>query len=221
MVKFLERHFSEPLTGMNLAIITVLIIYAGITSGCSFFESEETQSTLEAGSVRLHGDLNLLQECQNTSVEPDVVIKGDIPRGQCFHMYVLVVKYDKSGGKCSFEGVISDKLQQNIQDYSARSIFGYYTNNPKNIDKVKNCPDLDGVDIYDTVKIYGIYDNTIEVKRQAVGAAGTGAARKPEYCYDQLPLFSIVSVELQTKRTFADVGEDQAARLQNNVLSFC
>lgn len=217
-----DKHFLKKCLVAARGGLLCLFLCIGVAAGCGggFDSSEDEQAKREEKAER---SFNLIQECQNAnSVEPDVVIKADIRRGKCFLMHVLIVKYDKNTGKCAFEGLLSDKLSKNIQDYSARTIFGYYTQDPQNIYKVKSCPDLDGVDIYDTVIIDGWYDNTIKVNRSTVGGNSNHIGTWREFsCSDQLPLFRITEIQLETKRTFADVGYEQAARLHTDLLSYC
>lgn len=222
---FARNHYEGQKTREFIwRILFTLMIFATFIYVVSLPKSQaQTERERKAEIAKIEAHERLLKKCQdNPGYSPDQILKGaNIPKGSkgCFHMYVFITRYDKQTGRCSFEGRISNKLSNNLHDYSTNSIFGYPTSRQYQINDVKNCPDLDWVDIYDTVSLYAYYDENIRLYRKKVG--GGGLFGVSEHCNDYVPLFRIVEVELQTKRVFADIESHVIETLSNNVLSYC
>lgn len=212
---FLRDRFF-PLLGILFLI--ALLVLLGL-SGPSEAEREERR---RAELAKIEAHQRLVKACKENRVDysPDEILKGVVPEGRksCSRMYVFITRYDTQGGRCSFEGRISNQLSRDVHDYSLNSFFGYPTSMRHQIDNVKNCPDLDGVDIYDTVSLYAYYDGTFRVRRKITGSGGFLGDNV--YCYDIVPLFRIVEVELQKKETIADIAL-QVETLKSDVFSYC
>jgi hypothetical protein len=97
-------------------------------------------------------EMERLAACQ--TIEVDAVVRNPAAyEGTCVVLFASIVQFDTNTGPCSFHANIAAEFHDRSYEYDERSTFGY--DDSELVSSLNaTCPQLDGVDVDDFVKLW-------------------------------------------------------------------
>jgi hypothetical protein len=136
--------------------------WASVTTREALIAEVDECSAAERSKGEEQRESDRLAACE--SVDVDALEKNpDKYRGECIHMWVLVVQYDSATGICTFRGEMASRKTSRWYEYDGNAMFSGST------DPV--CPELDDIDNDDFVEMWASGNGTLSYDTTAGGTA--------------------------------------------------